>query len=409
MWYGVPDYNAYLTDNTMYLFQHLLLTSLLFLAPLAPNSTSMPIEPAAERTNLYLPMLQGKRVAVFANQTSRVKEAHLIDVLLQHHIKVIKIFSPEHGFRGDHDERINDSVDTKTQLPIISLYGKKLRPSSLDLKDIDVILFDIQDVGVRFYTYISSLENLMEAATDNNKPLIILDRPNPNGFYVDGPVLDLNYRSFTGMQAIPVVYGMTIGEYAKMLVGEEWLHVTPKSKSKTLQLTIVPNKYYTHHSLYEPPVKPSPNLPNIQSIYLYPSIGLMEGTAMSVGRGTDKPFQQFGHPAIATNYTFIPKANSYAPYPVYKDKVCHGWDLSGSKEAVFKKINNQLQIKYLIAAYNAFPDKKHFFKGFSSVAGNQQLEEQIKAGVDEKTIRKSWEPQLSAFKKIRKKYLIYSE
>ena len=210
MWYGVPDYNAYLTDNTMYLFQHLLLTSLLFLAPLAPSSTSMPIEPAAERTNLYLPMLQGKRVAVFANQTSRVKEAHLIDVLLQHHIKVIKIFSPEHGFRGDHDERINDSVDTKTQLPIISLYGKKLRPSSLDLKDIDVILFDIQDVGVRFYTYISSLENLMEAATDNNKPLIILDRPNPNGFYVDGPVLDLNYRSFTAMQAIPVFYCITI-------------------------------------------------------------------------------------------------------------------------------------------------------------------------------------------------------
>jgi len=228
-----------------------------------------PIQPGAEQFDLYLPLLKNKRVGLFANHSSLVHGVPLVDELIKHHIHVVKLFAPEHGFRGDVDEKVNDSVDNKTGLPIISLYGKKLAPTADDLRDVDILVFDIQDVGVRFYTYISSLQKLMEAAVKNNKPLIILDRPNPNGFYVDGPVLERKYQSFTGMQPIPVVYGMTMGEYARMLVGEQWLHTVPKEKAQQLKLTVISCKNYTHKSLYVPPVKPSPNLPNIQSIYLY--------------------------------------------------------------------------------------------------------------------------------------------
>jgi uncharacterized protein YbbC (DUF1343 family) len=275
------------------------------------------IQPGATQINLYLPLLKGKRVAVFANQTSMIGKKHLIDVLLAHGITVTKIFVPEHGFRGDADagDHIKNAVDAKTGIPIVSLYGRKLKPDAKDLRDVDVLIFDIQDVGVRFYTYISSLQKLMEAAIENDKPLIILDRPNPNGFYVDGPVLDPKYKSFTGMQPIPIVYGMTEGEYAKMLVGEEWLDVTPKARAHDLQLTVIPCAHYTHKSLYEPPVRPSPNLPNIQSIYLYPSIGLMEATVLSVGRGTSTPFQVFGHPAIKNNFSFTPRSQLGALSP----------------------------------------------------------------------------------------------
>jgi len=367
------------------------------------------IEPGAQRYKIYLPMLKGKRVGVFANQTSLVGKTHLVDFLLKHKIHVTKIFAPEHGFRGNLDREINNSVDSKTGLPIISLYGKQLKPGAEDLKNVDILLFDIQDVGVRFYTYISSLQKFMEGAAENHLPLIILDRPNPNGFYVDGPVLDLKFKSFTGMQPIPIVYGMTMGEYAKMLVGEEWLNLTPKSFAKKLKLTVIACRHYSHKSLYDPPVKPSPNLPSIQSIYWYPSIGLMEATVMSVGRGTSHPFQYFGHPSLRTHFTFTPVGQPWDEYPPYYNQLCHGWNLSGSKKAVLRKIANKLQIKYLIMAYNLYPDKEHFFAGFNYMAGNDVLSKQIQAGMSEKEIRQSWQPQLRTFKKIRKKYLLYQD
>ncbi len=382
---------------------------LLCLFPLFGFCAPPAIQPGATNISAYLPMLEGKRVGVFANRSSMIGHANLVDVLLKHHIRVVKIFVPEHGFRDDKEGAVSDTKDDKTSLPLISLYGKKLTPTENDLQDVDILVFDIQDVGVRFYTYIGSLQKFMEAAINNNKPLIILDRPNPNGFYVDGPVLDPKYKSITGMQPIPVVYGMTIGEYAKMLVGEQWLNVNPKSKAQDLQLTVIPCQHYTHKSLYVPPVSPSPNLPNIQSIYWYPSLGLMEGTDLSVGRGTKKPFQVFGHPLLKTKFTFIPRPTPWMQSPRFVNQVCHGWGLSGSKKRVLKEIHGQLQIKYLIKAYRLFPDKENFFKGLASTSGNDSLAQQLQAGVSAAEIRKSWQPQLAAFKKIRKKYLLYPD
>lgn len=371
---------------------------------------SAPIEPGAYQTKSYFPMLKGKRVGVFVNHTSLIGKTHLVDKLLQQHIQVVKIFVPEHGFRGNVDDKVKDEIDAKTGIPIISLYGKKLKPSADDLHDLDILVFDIQDVGVRFYTYISSLQKLMEAAIENKKPLIILDRPNPNGFYIDGPVLDTKFRSFTGMQPIPFVYGMTMGEYAKMLIGEEWLNVEPKNQAKDLQLTIIPCVHYTHKSLYEPPVKPSPNLPEIQSIYWYASIGLMEATSLSVGRGTEKPFQYIGHPTLSTKFSFIPEAKEWSANPPYKNRVCYGWNLSGSKKEVLKKIDGKLQIKYLLRAYRLIPNKERFItEGFNWAAGNDILINQIKSGVSESEIRKSWQPEIAKFKQIRKKYLMYPD
>ncbi|VVC75680.1 hypothetical protein AQUSIP_09700 [Aquicella siphonis] len=370
-----------------------------------------PIQPGAEQTALYLPLLQGKKVGVFANHSSRVGNAHLVDMLRSHGIQVTKIFVPEHGFRGDADDgdKIENSKDAKTGIPIISLYGRKVKPAPSDLEDVDVLIFDIQDVGVRFYTFISSLQRLMEAAVENDKPLIILDRPNPNGFYVDGPVMNPKYKSFTGMQPIPIVHGMTVGEYAKMLVGEEWLEVKPRSKAKFLKLTVIPNAHYSHKSLYEPPVAPSPNLPDIQSIYWYPSIGMMEGTAISVGRGTDTPFQVFGHPAIKTAFSFKPTSRTGARHPSYENKICHGWNLGGTRRETLKKIGGKLQIRYIMEAYRAFPDKKRFFAIGESDSDMNTLMRQIRDGVSESDIRKSWEPRLSAFKLIRKQYLLYPD
>lgn len=367
------------------------------------------IEPGAQQLKQYLPLLQGKSVAVFANHSSLVRKSHLVDTLLRHHVRVVKIFAPEHGFRGDEDNKIQNSIDVKTGLPIISLYGKKLKPTASDFQDVDVLIFDIQDVGVRFYTYIASLQKFMEAAVENNKPLIILDRPNPNGFYVDGPILDPKYKSFTGMQPVPVVYGMTIGEYAKMLVGECWLNVVPKCKARELKLTVIPCLNYTHKDLYVPPISPSPNLRDIRSIYWYPSIGLMEATAMSVGRGTKTPFQVFGHPLLKAHFSFKPKEKVGGAWPRYKNQRCYGWNLKDTQKAVLKIIDKKLQIKYLIAAYQLFPNKQHFFQGFSYTAGNATLENQIKLGMSEKMIRESWAKPLNEFKKIRKKYLLYPD
>jgi len=429
----------------------LLIYGLLFLANVtqsqkAPakqtSAQSITIIPGAERMEIYLPLLKGKSVAVFANQSSLVGKTHLVDTLLKKGVSIKVIFGPEHGFRGTEDagKDVNASKDSRTGIQIVSLYGDKLKPDANDLRDVDVMLFDIQDVGVRFYTYISSLQKYIEAAVENNRPLIILDRPDPNGFYVDGPVLNPAFKSFVGMQPVPVVYGMTIGEYAKMLVGEKWLDASITGDLNTIhaindaekkidslinkmtreyadfsmsdfQLIIIPCKNYTHKSRYKLPVKPSPNLPNMQSVYLYPSICFFEGTRISLGRGTDKPFQQFGHPSFPnTLYHFMPRSVPGAKNPPLLNQTCYGFDLS--KINVDKEGNNRLQLKWLIKAYSLFPSKDDFFLSsgyFNKLAGNDMLMQQIKEGISEQEIRKSWEPALGNFKKIRKKYLLYTD
>jgi len=380
----------------------------------------------AERLNLYVPLLKGKRVAVFANHTAIVGKTHLVDTLLKLGVNVKVAFGPEHGFRGNAPDgaKIETTVDKATGIPIVSLYGQKNKPSKEDLKDIDVMIYDIQDVGTRFYTFISSLQLYMEAALENGIPLLILDRPNPNGFYVDGPVLQPKFKSFVGMQPIPVVYGMTIGEYAMMLGGEKWLSEKANSRMdyyKTAQnspdtpfhFLVIKCTKYTHNSKYALPVKPSPNIPEIQSVYWYPSICFFEGTVISEGRGTEKPFEYFGHPSLPKNmFSFTPHSNEGAPSPKYKGQVCYGWNVSGTPEQVLKMVDGRLQLKYLLEAYRLFPDKENFFKkdnGFNRLAGTDELMKQIKEGKTEAQIRASWEPELNAFKKIRKKYLLYPD
>lgn len=374
------------------------------------------IIPAAERMDQYLPLLQGKKVAVFANHTSVVGNSNLVDTLVKRGVNITVIFGPEHGFRGTADagEKIENVTDPATGIPVVSLYGKKRKPSAEDLKSIDIMVFDIQDVGVRFYTYISSLEEYMEAAIENNKQLIILDRPNPNGFYVDGPVLDPKFKSFVGMQPIPIVYGMTIGEYAKMLLGENWLTPDLKGNSATpLNLVVVPSAHYTHRSKYVLPVRPSPNLPEIQSIYLYPSTCFFEGTVLSEGRGTDHAFQLFGHPSLPPNLaSFTPISKAGAKNPKLLNKKCYGWDLRGTPDAVLQKVDNRIQLKWLIEAYRLFPQKDSFFlknNFINLLAGNDILVRQIREGKTEDEIKSSWEPALTDFKRIRKKYLLYGD
>lgn len=385
---------------------------------------SFRITPGAERMEVYLPLLKGKSVAVFANQTSMVKNTNLVDTLIKKGIKVVKIFGPEHGFRGTADagEEVNNAVDKKTGVPVISLYGDHKKPTAADLKGVDILLFDIQDVGVRFYTFISSLQYYMEAALENQKPLIILDRPNPNGFYVDGPVLDMKFKSFIGMQPIPIVYGMTIGEYALMLAGEKWLSPTvnkiigynTKSKPNTpFQIQVIKCVNYNHDSKYILPVAPSPNLREMQSIYIYPSTCFFEGTVLSEGRGTDKPFQIYGHPSLPkTLYAFTPKPNAGAKSSKCFYQQCYGYNLSGTNEQILKMLNNKISLKYLWAAYKIFPGKDSFFLKndfINKLAGNDVLKQQIKDGKTEIEIRNSWEPALNEFKKIRKKYLLYKD
>jgi len=393
------------------------------------------IIPAAERLDQYLPILKGKNVAVFANHTATVGNSHLVDVLQKNGVKIKVIFGPEHGFRGNADagEKVESVVDKATGIPVVSLYGKKRKPSKEDLQGVDVMLFDIQDVGVRFYTYISSLEDYIESAIEANLPLVVLDRPNPNGHYVDGPVLEPKYKSFIGMQPVPVVYGMTIGEYAQMILQEGWLSkeameaytqnvlaATYPPGASYFQLHVIKCANYTHKSKYVLPVNPSPNLPEIQSIYWYPSTCFFEGTVLSEGRGTDKPFQIFGHPSLPKNlYRFTPTSREGAKEPKLKNQLSYGWNVSGTPEEVLKQVNNRIQLKYLLDAYKAFPDKEAFFikpksgnmdeAFFNKLAGNATLMQQIKAGKTEAEIRKSWQPKLNEFKKIRKKYLLYAD
>lgn len=364
------------------------------------------IKTGADNYEIYLPMLKGKKIGVVTNQTGIVNyngsTLLLPDFLVAQKIDVQKIYAPEHGFRGTADagELIKDGKDTKTGLSIISLYGSNKKPSAAQLAGIDILVFDLQDVGARFYTYISSLHYIMEACAENNIPLIVLDRPNPNGNIIDGPVLEKENSSFVGMHPIPLLHGMTIGEYAKMINGQKWLKSGVQCK-----LSVVSCTSYKRNMKYNIPVKPSPNLPNNQSINLYASLCLFEGTNVSMGRGTNKQFQLYGSPFLPkTGYSFTPLPNEGAKDPVYNGKLCYGEDLSKVEEV------KQLELKWLLKAYNETSDKSKFFiPFFTKLAGTKKLQEQIISGESEAEIRISWHAGLTEFKKMRKPYLIYSE
>jgi len=363
----------------------------------------------ANQTALYLPILKGKRVGIVANQTSVIfkndKEntnTHVVDSLLALNLDIKKVFAPEHGFRGTADagEVIKDGVDVKTNLPIVSLYGKNKKPSVAQLKDLDLVIFDIQDVGARFYTYISSLHYVMEACAEQHIPVLILDRPNPNGHYFDGPILEKAHKSFVGMHPIPTVHGMTIGEYAKMINGEKWL-----TNGVQCELQVIPVKNYNHNIAYSLPIKPSPNLPNDKSINLYPSLCFFEGTNVSAGRGTETQFQIFGSPFLSAEifpFQFKPQPNHGAKYPRYENKLCYGEDLTAVENL------KALNLNWLIKAYNNTENKSVFFTSFfTKLAGTKKLQQQIEAGLSAEEIKTTWTEGLEAFEKTRAKYLIY--
>ncbi|OFY21270.1 MAG: hypothetical protein A2W98_14915 [Bacteroidetes bacterium GWF2_33_38] len=363
--------------------------------------------PAAELTHKYISLLKGKRVGVVANQTSMIKNTHLVDSLLSLEINITKIFCPEHGFRGKADAgaQIDNSVDEKTMIPIISLYGNNKKPKAEQITDLDIIVFDVQDVGARFYTYISTMHYVMEACAENNIPFLILDRPNPTGFYVDGPILKKEFSSFVGMHEVPIIHGMTIAEYAKMLNEEGWLKDGIKCN-----LSYVLCENYSHNSIYKLPVSPSPNLSTMSAVFLYPSLCLFEGTVISVGRGTDFPFQVIGNPALKSmNFSFVPKETIKGSIPLYFGKKCNGYDLRNITEDSLVNLK-QINLAWIIDLYNKYPEKEKFFNSFfNKLSGNSELKEQIKRGLSEKEIRKSWEPALAEFKLLRKKYLLYED
>jgi len=363
---------------------------------------NLALKTGAENYNAYLPLLENKKIGIVTNPTGIVEsKKHLVDFLLENKVDLQKIYAPEHGFRGTADagEVIKDGKDIKTNLPIISLYGNNKKPKPEQLENIDIIIFDIQDVGVRFYTYISTLHYVMEACAENNIKLLVLDRPNPNGNIIDGPALEMDHKSFVGMHPIPVLHGMTIGEYAKMINGEKWL-----ANGVTCNLTVIPCANYKRDMPYSLPVKPSPNLPNDQSINLYASLCFFEGTNVSMGRGTEKQFQIYGSPfLLKTDFSFTPIPNFGAKEPMHKDILCYGEDLTKIKKV------SRLELKWLIKAYANTSDKTVFFNDFfTKLAGTKKLKEQIIEGISEKEIRKSWEADLNAFKEMRKHYLIYN-
>lgn len=359
------------------------------------------METGAEQLDLLLPKLTNKRVALVVNYTAIVGMKHLADTLKNYGVTIKKIMSPEHGFRGTATagEHVKDGFDTKTGLPVVSLYGKGRKPTPAQLEDVDIVIFDIQDVGVRFFTYVGTLHYVMEACAENNKKLIVLDRPNPNASYIDGPVLIPEFKSFIGMHPVPVVHGLTVGEYAQMINGEGWLE-----GKKKCEIEIVRVKNWTHDDEYSLPLKPSPNLPNDQSVKLYPSICFFEGTALSLGRGTKFPFQVLGHPDLKDMpFQFTPvDTEGMAVDPPLENKLCYGLDLQNVR--VPKKVD----LHYLIDMYNAFPDKEKFFvTHFARWAGNSLLAKQIKDGLSEDQIRATWQKDLDAYKEMRKKYLLY--
>ncbi len=387
----------------------LLLISI-FSVQLSAQNFSNKIITGTEQTNDYLPLLKGKKVALLVNQTSVIKKEHLVDYLLEQKINIVKIFAPEHGFRGQADagEKVKSGVDAKTGLSITSMYGANKKPSKESMQGIDIVVFDIQDVGARFYTYISSMQYMMEACADANVPMVILDRPNPNGFYVDGPVLEPKFKSFVGMQPIPVVHGMTVGEYAKMLNGEGWL-----AKKAKCKLTIITCKNYTHKTFYHLPIPPSPNLKSTAAIFLYPSLCFFEGTDVSVGRGTNTPFEVWGHPTFKDNgFSFTPASVEGAKNPPHLGKVCYGANLNLSPTDVLKITKNQLNLSFLMNAYSIAQSatKEKFFNDFfEKLAGTASLKAQIINKTSEIEIRNSWKKGILQFKKTRKKYLLYED
>ena len=386
-------------------FNHLKNTFLFWLALSLYSLPNMAqILTGAEDTEGYLSELKDKKIGVVAHQSSLIftshKQKHLVDLLLENKIDIKCVFAPEHGFRGiaDAGEKIDDSKDPLTHLPIYSLYGKNRKPSQEQLKGIELMVFDLQDVGVRFFTYLSTLHYVMEACAEQNIPLIVLDRPNPNSHYIDGPVLNHENSSFVGMHSVPIVYGMTIGEYAKMINGEGWLR-----NGISCDLKVIPIQNYTHKTPYELIIRPSPNLPNAQAIALYPSLCLLEQTVISIGRGTNKQFQIYGHPSFPKNqFSFTPKPNFGAKSPKQNGTLCYGIDLTKIKKP------DRVELKWLIDAYTNFTEKSGFFlKGFNRISGINDLKIQIEQEIPESEIRKTWNQDLEKFKKIRAKYLIY--
>ena len=366
-----------------------------------------PVILGAEQTKAYLPILKNKRVALFSNHTGMVGNKHTLDILIENNVNVVAIFSPEHGFRGTADagEHVSSSVDEKTGVPILSLYDGNLgRPSEENIRKFDVLVVDIQDVGLRFYTYYASMVRLMDACAEFNRKMLILDRPNPNGFYVDGPILDMKYKSGVGWLPIPVVHGMTLGELALMTNGERWLPA-----SRVCDVTVIPCKNYTHQTRYVLPVPPSPNLPDMKSIYLYPSTCYFEATPVSLGRGTDKPFQVYGHPNMkGYDFTFTPRSISGAKNPPQLDRLCYGVDLSGkSDEEIWEK---GIDLSYLIDAYRNLNLDDHFFRPFFELLiGNENIRKMIKSGKSADEIKASWQEDVARFREHRKPYLVYSE
>ncbi len=365
------------------------------------------IQVGADNFKAFLPLIKGKKIAMVVNQTSRIGERHVVDTLLAMGVRIQTIFAPEHGFRGEADagEKVADGKDATTGIPLTSLYGKNRKPSAQHLAGLDWVVFDIQDVGARFYTYISTMHYVMQACAEEGIPFMVLDRPNPNGHYVDGPVRQEGYQSFVGMHRVPIVHGMTVGEYAQMVNEEGWLE-----EGRKCELTVIPCENYTHTTPYTLPVKPSPNLPNNRSIYLYPSLCLFEGTTVSAGRGTTTQFQVYGHPAYTQgDHTFTPISRAGAKYPKHQDKSCNGYDLSTIPMKELETTHG-FKLDYLLDFYKNYPNQKDFFlknNFFDKLAGTDALRKQILAGQSEKEIRATWEEELTIFKKIRARYLLY--
>lgn len=371
------------------------------------KSENAQIITGANNTEEYLPLIKDRKIGLVGNQTSIIQTEkgnyiHVVDSLLKHDVEIKKVFAPEHGFRGTADagEVVKDGIDTKTGLPVISLYGENKKPSAEVLEDIDMLIFDIQDVGARFYTYISTLHYIMEACAENDIPLLVLDRPNPNGSYIDGPILEKENKSFVGMHPVPVVHGMTIGEYARMINGENWLNDGLQCDLKVIEM-----ENYNHSKTYSLPVKPSPNLPNDKAINLYPSLCFFEGTNVNAGRGTAKQFQVFGSPFLDSEYypySYTPQPMDGAQHPKHKGKECYGKDLSESPQL------NSLNLEWLIEAYNHTASKEEFFNSFfTKLAGTEKLQQQIEEGLSAKEIEATWEEGLNEYREIRKKYLLY--
>ncbi|MDR0414469.1 MAG: DUF1343 domain-containing protein [Prevotellaceae bacterium] len=384
------------------------LLSVLLLAAAATNAAAAAVRVGAERMEKYIPLTQGKKVGLVANHTSLVNGVHLLDTLRAQGVNVLRVYAPEHGFRGTMEagESVAGYVDKKSGVEVASIYNASKKPSREQLSGIQLMIFDMQDVGARFYTYLSTLHYVMEACAENGILLIVLDRPNPNGWYIDGPVLESKYRSFIGMHPIPIVHGMTLGELALMINGESWLKNGVKCN-----LTVVPCESYNRAAEYSLPIKPSPNLPNMRSVYLYPSLCLFEGTIMSVGRGTDFPFQVFGHPRwIGKQFSFRPRSiKGASKNPLHEKKICYGVDL---REVALDSLLNlrQLNLEYLLEAYRYFSSKGKFFTPFfSTLVGTSKLQKQVEQGLSAEQIRASWQPDLSKFRQLRKKYLLYKD